>query len=599
MRFQIIDEPNADEVDPTRGTFGRAINNNGEIVGEYETNIDYLGFADIGGTFTTLSGPLIAESNGALGVNDLGQVVGYYEDSFFHTHGFLFSGGINTTLNDPKANDQTVASGINDAGQIVGLYIDASSHTHGFKYGSGTYTDIDVPGANNYTAASGINAAGQIVGTFQDGIGYHGFLDVNGSFTTVDDPLATSGTYANGINDRGEIVGTYSDNLGVHGFRYSNGVYTTIDFPNVTTTRLSGINNAGQIIGYYATTPGLAIAHGLIAQPNINSDFNGNGTSDILWRSSNGALVDWSMNGSTISGSGYVTYQGNQIAPDASWSIADISDFNADGSADVLWRQSSGALALWSMNGTTVTSSNAVTSQGNAVAPDASWSVAGTGDFGGDGKADILWRQSSGALTLWQMNGASISSSNAVTYQGNAVAPDASWSVAGVADFSGDAKADLLWRNANGALALWQMNGATVTSSSTVTYQGNAIAPDASWSVAGVGDFNSDGSADILWRQSGGSLAIWLMNGSLVQSSGAIKCQGNPVAPDASWKVVEIGDFNGDGNSDILWRNDNGTMAEWLMNGSQITQSLVPSSQGSPAAPDGSWTVQAKPTNFG
>jgi hypothetical protein len=169
----------------------------------------------------------------------------------------------------------------------------------------------------------------------------------------------------------------------------------------------------------------------------------------------------------------------------------------------------------------------------------------------------------------------------------------------GAGDFNGDGKADLLWRNANGALALWQMNGATLGSSSTVTYQGNAIAPDASWSIAGVGDFNSNGSADILWRQSGGALAIWLMNGSTVQSSAAITCQGNVVAPDASWKVVEIGDFNGDGNSDILWRNDNGTMAEWLMNGSQISASLVPSSQGSPAAPDSSWTVQAKPTNFG
>ncbi len=130
--------------------------------------------------------------------------------------------------------------------------------------------------------------------------------------------------------------------------------------------------------------------------PVVNSDFNGNGTSDVLWRSSNGALIDWSMSGSAISGSGCVTYQGNQIAPDASWSIASTSDFDGNGSTDVLWRQNSGALALWSMNGSTVTSSHAVISQGNAVAPDASWSVAGTGDFGGDGKADILWRQSSG-----------------------------------------------------------------------------------------------------------------------------------------------------------------------------------------------------------
>ncbi len=598
MRFQTIDEPNADEVDVFKGTFIQGINDNGELVGGYEGISGEWGFADIAGVFTTLFGPVGATTASAYGVNDSSHVVGVFEDVLSHAHGFLYSGGSYTTLSDPKAPNFTVAQGINASEQIVGWYATAS--VHGFLYSGGLYKDIDAPGATS-TIAYGINSAGAIVGGFQDGNGSHGFLDINGSFVTLDDPLATIGTTAYGINDRGEIVGTYDDNIGVHGFRYSNGVFTTLDNtsgPSGTYgTRSFGINNAGQVVGYYGVQPGFQ--HGFEALPLVPDDFNGNGTSDVLWRSSNGALIDWSMSGSAISGSGYATYQGNQIAPDASWSIASTSDFDGNGSTDVLWRQSSGALALWSMNGSTVTSSNAVTSQGNAVAPDASWSVAGTGDFGGDGKADILWRQSSGALALWQMNGASISSSNAVTYQGNAVAPDASWSVAGVADFNGDAKADLLWRNANGALALWQMDGATLSSSNMVTSQGNVIAPDASWSIAGIGDFNSDGSADILWRQSGGSLAIWLMNGSTVQSSGAITCQGNVVAPDASWKVVEIGDFNGDGSSDILWRNANGSMAEWLMNGAQITQSLVPSSQGSPAAPDGSWNVQARPTNFG
>ena len=599
MRFLTIDEPNADELDAGTGTFIHAISNNDEMVGSYQTNIDDFGFSDIGGSFTALWGPLIATSREANGVNNSGEVVGYYVDSFFHTHGFLLTGGNYKTLNEPKANNYTAAEGINDAGEVVGYYGDSNGQYHAFTYSggaNGTYTEFDVPGAI-LPVPTAINNVGQIVGYYFDGSDFHGFLDVNGAFTTLDDPLGFNGTFVQGINDQGEIVGYYKDiNHVTHGFRYLNGVYTTLDFPNATGTELFGINDAGKIVGSYWN--GVS-NHGFEMLPVVNSDFNGNGRSDVLWRSSNGALIDWSMNGSTISGSGYVTYQGNQIAPDASWSIADSSDFNGDGSTDVLWRQSSGSLSLWSMNGSTVTSSNAVTSQGNAVAPDASWSVAGTGDFGGDGKADILWRQSSGALALWQMNGSSISSSNAVTYQGNVVAPDASWSVAGVADFNGDAKADLLWRSANGALALWQMNGATLSSSSTVTSQGNAIAPDASWSVAGVGDFNSDGSADILWRQSGGSLAIWLMNGATVQSSGAITCQGNVVAPDASWKVVEIGDFNGDGSSDVLWRNDNGSMAEWLMNGSQIIASQAPSSQGNPAAPDSSWTVQAKPTNFG
>ena len=54
------------------------------------------------------------------------------------------------------------------------------------------------------------------------------------------------------------------------------------------------------------------------------------------------------------------------------------------------------------------------------------------------------------------------------------------------------------------------------------------------------------------------------------------------MTPDASWSVAGIGDFNGDGNSDILWRNTNGTLADWSMNGSQITSGQDVTFQGNP-----------------
>jgi hypothetical protein len=63
--------------------------------------------------------------------------------------------------------------------------------------------------------------------------------------------------------------------------------------------------------------------------------------------------------------------------------------------------------------------------------------------------------------------------------------------------------------------------------------------------------------------------------------------------------VVEIGDFDSDGNSDILWRNDSGVLSEWLMNGNTIPRSVTPTFGGSTVSPDASWSTQAKPTNFG
>ena len=37
--------------------------------------------------------------------------------------------------------------------------------------------------------------------------------------------------------------------------------------------------------------------------------------------------------------------------------------------------------------------------------------------------------------------------------------------------------------------------------------------------VAGTGDFNGDGMSDILWHDTSGNTAIWLMNGGTVSSN--------------------------------------------------------------------------------
>jgi ELWxxDGT repeat protein len=328
----------------------------------------------------------------------------------------------------------------------------------------------------------------------------------------------------------------------------------------------------------------------------VLDDFNSDGRTDILWRNANGTLAEWSMNGSVISASSFLTSSGAVVGPGSSWSVAGISDFNGDGRADVLWRNADGTLADWTMNGSTIAASGTLDLGGVAVRPDASWSVAGVGDFDGDSRSDILWRNANGTLADWSMNGSTIMSSGFVTNGGSIVKPDASWNVAGVGDFDGDGRSDILWRNASGEVTAWLMNGSKIAGSGDITFGGAAARPDATWSIAGVGDFNHDGKSDLLWRSANGSLAMWLMNGTTIASSGFVTFNGSAIAPDASWHVVEIGDFNGDSNADILWRNNNGALAEWLMNGNAVAQSLAPTSNGAMVSPDASWSTQAKPT---
>src|SRR5262249_32972856 len=87
--------------------------------------------------------------------------------------------------------------------------------------------------------------------------------------------------------------------------------------------------------------------------------------------------------------------------------------------------------------------------------------------------------------------------------------------------------------------------------------------------VVGVGDFNGDGHADVLWfNASTGQLSEWLLDGQgnvLANPIGFRACAAG-AAPE--WQVVGVGDFNGDSYADVLWFNaSTGQLSEWLLDG--------------------------------
>src|SRR5262249_43946208 len=81
-------------------------------------------------------------------------------------------------------------------------------------------------------------------------------------------------------------------------------------------------------------------------------------------------------------------------------------------------------------------------------------------------------------------------------------------------------------------------------------------------------DFNGEGVSDIAWRDTTtGTVAAWLMNGLKVQQS------GNFFPVTNNWLIVGQRDFDGDGKHDFLWRDGNtGTVAIWLLSGLSIGQ---------------------------
>ena len=86
------------------------------------------------------------------------------------------------------------------------------------------------------------------------------------------------------------------------------------------------------------------------------------------------------------------------------------------------------------------------------------WQIADVGDLDGDGRADLVWRNTeTGGLAAWIMNGLTVAPAVAI-----ATTVPLAWQIAGVGDLDGDGRADLVWRNTeNGAVAAWFMNGLT------------------------------------------------------------------------------------------------------------------------------------------
>jgi hypothetical protein len=201
-------------------------------------------------------------------------------------------------------------------------------------------------------------------------------------------------------------------------------------------------------------------------------------------------------------------------------------------------------------------------------------------DFSGDGRSDILWRNSaSGENYLYPMDGTTILPAEGYLR----TVADLNWQVAGVGDFDGDGRADVLWRNAaSGDNYLYFMNGVSIANEG---YVRTVPVPD--WQIKGVGDLDGDGRADIVWRNAAsGENYVFLMNGTGIAGEGYLR-----TVADLGWQIVALGDYDGDGKTDILWRHSStGENYLYPMDGASIkaTEGYLRT------VPVGNWNVVSK-----
>jgi len=287
----------------------------------------------------------------------------------------------------------------------------------------------------------------------------------------------------------------------------------------------------------------------------FRSDFNIDLFGDLLWRDHAGDNVLWLMNNNTPSTVAPLPF----VPPD--WHFKAAANFDTSGlpgDSDILWQNDNGAVALWQMNGTTLSGIHALPN------PGPTWHVVGDNDFDGDHGDDILFQNDNGALAIW----AAISPDTGgvggpgVRMFAGTQNPGPTWHVVRTGDTNADFQAGILWQNDNGALALWEsadfLNNFPFVS--TVTFLSIDALPsvDPSWHVKGMADISGDSRSDVVFQNDNGAVVVWEMNGTTISAANLVNLNPGP-----AWHIVGLRDMDADGLVDILFQNDNGAAAVW------------------------------------
>jgi probable HAF family extracellular repeat protein len=217
--------------------FVTGVNDYGTVVGEadFAASPRARAFIHYSGGSTTYWVPSGAKGSGFGGHNDAGVTTGAYTDSSGQPHAFLLRGSTLTSIARPLRADP---AGINKYNSVVGTYDDSNGHDHGFKrYSDGNVIHLTYPGALE-TRAFGINDGGIIVG-FYNGTdsAEHGFIYRNGQWAKLQFPNATQSTELYGISNSGVIVGQGQ----AHAYMYKNGTSKEISAPGSVETQVRAI----------------------------------------------------------------------------------------------------------------------------------------------------------------------------------------------------------------------------------------------------------------------------------------------------------------------------------------------------------------------
>jgi len=362
---------------------------------------------------------------------------------------------------------------------------------------------------------------------------------------------------------RGTAQGGFRDGIPVgSGWQGFTALLGGVDFSGDGAPDLIGKTSDGRLTVYFGDGHGSWAGQRLIG-PGWNGmsaivspgDFGADGTADLLARDAQGRLVLYAglgggaFSSGTVVGGGWdamtsLSGPGSAVTQARAFS-AGAGDINGDGPPDVLALTPAGTLALYPGNGSG--------GWGPVSYPRTDWAgqarLIPLADFNGDGFRDVGSIDDSGIFRLWKGNGVGGFSDPIVIGSGW----DPKQVIVGSMDFDGDGYPDVVMRNSSGDLLLYRGNG----SGGWITGRGEKIGTG--WGVFDTvfyaGDFDGDRRGDLIARRiDDGSL--WLYGTDGAGSWASARRIG------AGWSgmtaIFSTGDFDGDGTADVIARLPDG-----------------------------------------
>ena len=236
------------------------MNNLGQVVGVFTSGANqYQAALYNGSALSTLAG--VTGTSYATGINDAGQISGTYSDSDI---GFLYSGGVVTNLPIWRA------TGIDNQGNVAGVADRPNVPYAGDAviYNNGVTSSVNLGGPTTF--ALGITKGGTLFGTgnLPDSAALTPFTSKNGVTTSYENVFTDPTTFLASANDNNQFVGMEVGSG--RSFLYSGGV---VDYA-AAGTFMASINNAGWIVGGEQDLDTQAIVKGLLWIDGVSYDIN-------------------------------------------------------------------------------------------------------------------------------------------------------------------------------------------------------------------------------------------------------------------------------------------------------------------------------------